>query len=588
MKIKHLFCLSLTLLLVAGCGNKGKNSSSSSAVPSTSIPGTSTAPTSAPKTTTTSVAPTTTSVAPTTTTIIPSSTSQAPQVIPLVSISLSESSVSLAVDDTKSLSVTYNPTNTTQTGVIWSSSAPSVTSVDQNGTVTALTYGSSTITATSSVNPAISASVTVTVYTNKVTVDEAKDALLFKNRHNVTTTLTTKESGNFPFMSFSMVSSNVVKLDGDNLETSGSSNSSLSLNKSDYFNYYSSKGITRSESQFKYYFDVRYEDYGDEEIEGNIYTRSLSETIAPSYNTINTSERYVETYYVDETQESEKDKYYFECDFFDPFELVYVPEVFDLEKIDFSSMSYDNTKKCYTFNEKSVYGFYHDASIPIYCEPVFKSIEVYFLNKNVTKVEVNLEDHELDLVTECKCLFEFSNYGTTKVTMPDKDLFDICDHVGCGSAIHNNEKIHYEYCKYCDSMIKGTCEEHHYDPLTNCCETCGYNPTIRKVILTRKVFGEESLLLYNDSGEGHALSNSHSYDITEDFNYILLPGEDTPQRAYNIFGGSRLFYATGVKTFVNTQYNNIVFPETYTFEMRNVGGEDVNTMIVTKTYHDPA
>jgi uncharacterized protein YjdB len=67
--------------------------------------------------------------------------------VPLVSISLDMSSLNLTPGGTGTLTVNYNPSGTTQTGVTWSSSPPGVVTVS-NGTVTAVSVGTATITAT--------------------------------------------------------------------------------------------------------------------------------------------------------------------------------------------------------------------------------------------------------------------------------------------------------------------------------------------------------------------------------------------------------------------------------------------------------
>lgn len=68
--------------------------------------------------------------------------------IPLQSISLSQTACTLQVDNQQSLSVTYNPSNTTDSkSVTWISSNPSVATVNASGVVTAFAAGTATITA---------------------------------------------------------------------------------------------------------------------------------------------------------------------------------------------------------------------------------------------------------------------------------------------------------------------------------------------------------------------------------------------------------------------------------------------------------
>ncbi len=68
--------------------------------------------------------------------------------IPLTGISLSNSSASLFTGDTKKLTVTYKPTNTTDSkSVTWTSSDSSVATVSKDGIITAIGVGTATITA---------------------------------------------------------------------------------------------------------------------------------------------------------------------------------------------------------------------------------------------------------------------------------------------------------------------------------------------------------------------------------------------------------------------------------------------------------
>ena len=78
------------------------------------------------------------------------------------SITLSATSKTLAVGETVGLSATVKPENAVKS-VTWTSSNPSVASVNANGTVTALSAGTTTITAASTKTPAVKASATITV-----------------------------------------------------------------------------------------------------------------------------------------------------------------------------------------------------------------------------------------------------------------------------------------------------------------------------------------------------------------------------------------------------------------------------------------
>ena len=64
------------------------------------------------------------------------------------SVTLSQTTATLTVDDNLTLTATVAPDNATDKAVTWSSSAPTIASVDASGKVTALAVGTTTITAT--------------------------------------------------------------------------------------------------------------------------------------------------------------------------------------------------------------------------------------------------------------------------------------------------------------------------------------------------------------------------------------------------------------------------------------------------------
>lgn len=88
-------------------------------------------------------------------------------------ISLSQKSLSLKAGETGSVGVTLDPADATLDGVTWSSSDPSVASVDVNGRITGVKEGTATITATTFSK--ISATLTVTVGNGETKPDPRKD-----------------------------------------------------------------------------------------------------------------------------------------------------------------------------------------------------------------------------------------------------------------------------------------------------------------------------------------------------------------------------------------------------------------------------
>ncbi len=83
-------------------------------------------------------------------------------VIP-TSINLSETSLSLRLDETASISVDSVYPNDASTNVVWSSQNNNIATVDSNGLITAVGLGTTTITASSYFNSSVKASCTVTV-----------------------------------------------------------------------------------------------------------------------------------------------------------------------------------------------------------------------------------------------------------------------------------------------------------------------------------------------------------------------------------------------------------------------------------------
>ena len=106
------------------------------------------------------------------------------QVIPVSSISISRTSLSLTKGQSETLTATVSPADATDKTVTWTSSDATLVSVDQNGKVTALKGGSATITASAGEKSATCA-VEVTVPVESVSLDRMTLTL----EENQTTTL---------------------------------------------------------------------------------------------------------------------------------------------------------------------------------------------------------------------------------------------------------------------------------------------------------------------------------------------------------------------------------------------------------------
>lgn len=85
-----------------------------------------------------------------------------------------QSTSGMIVGGTRTLEVTYIPTNTKLKGVTWSSNRQDIATVDEtSGLITAVSAGECVITATSKVNPSITASCVLTVAQKQTTVTDA-------------------------------------------------------------------------------------------------------------------------------------------------------------------------------------------------------------------------------------------------------------------------------------------------------------------------------------------------------------------------------------------------------------------------------
>ena len=91
------------------------------------------------------------------------------KVIKVTKISLSASTLLTKVGCTKKITATVTPTNADNRAVTWSSSAPTVASVDQSGNITAKSVGNATITVTAKDGSGVTATCWVNVTDIKVT-----------------------------------------------------------------------------------------------------------------------------------------------------------------------------------------------------------------------------------------------------------------------------------------------------------------------------------------------------------------------------------------------------------------------------------
>lgn len=103
-------------------------------------------------------------------------------------IALNKTTLTLEIDGTETLTVTVTPDNATDKAVTWSSSAPTIASVDNTGKVTAKAEGTAIITAKTANNKTATCAVTVNAPTptDQVTAAQWKQIMSTTNNFELT------------------------------------------------------------------------------------------------------------------------------------------------------------------------------------------------------------------------------------------------------------------------------------------------------------------------------------------------------------------------------------------------------------------
>ena len=101
-------------------------------------------------------------------------TVNAPQTKPVTGVTLNRSAITLEVNGSEKLTATVEPSDATNQNVTWESNATNVATVGQDGTVTAVSAGTATITAIAQDGSGISGSCVVTVQQANTTALKAK------------------------------------------------------------------------------------------------------------------------------------------------------------------------------------------------------------------------------------------------------------------------------------------------------------------------------------------------------------------------------------------------------------------------------
>ena len=119
-------------------------------------------------------------------------------VIPVTSVSLNKTTLTLDKGDSETLTASVSPTDATNQAVTWSTSSDAVATVDSNGKVTAVGRGEASITATSADNAAIKATckVTVNVPVTGVSLDESAATLSIKETLQLNAKVSPEDASN--------------------------------------------------------------------------------------------------------------------------------------------------------------------------------------------------------------------------------------------------------------------------------------------------------------------------------------------------------------------------------------------------------
>ena len=110
--------------------------------------------------------------------VVPATVTVGVQTVPVEEISLNKATAYVDVDSKTALVATLTPGDTTETSITWTSSDEEVATVDEDGVVTALAEGSTTITATAQNGTTASCEVFVGVFADAVKFSSVKNTSL--------------------------------------------------------------------------------------------------------------------------------------------------------------------------------------------------------------------------------------------------------------------------------------------------------------------------------------------------------------------------------------------------------------------------
>lgn len=149
-------------------------------------------------------------------------------IVPVTSITLSQTSLTLYTPNTTQLTATINPTTATDKNITWTSSDSSIATVDSTGKVTAKSSGTVTITAISS--NGVRANCTVKVNNPTISVNQTSITIMDEESTTIPVTLTGTTMNNITWISSNpsiatvSVSGNNLIIKGNNVEKNENNN----------------------------------------------------------------------------------------------------------------------------------------------------------------------------------------------------------------------------------------------------------------------------------------------------------------------------------------------------------------------------
>lgn len=143
------------------------------------------------------------------------------KIIPVTSITMSKSSLTLDVSDTHQLYADISPSNATYNTVTWESSNADVASVSDNGLVNSISPGEATITArtTDGTNLTAVCQVTVKKYVHSITLNDNSLTLTLPETAQLIATIIPSDASN-PSLNWTSSKSSVATVDNNGLITS--------------------------------------------------------------------------------------------------------------------------------------------------------------------------------------------------------------------------------------------------------------------------------------------------------------------------------------------------------------------------------